>query len=88
MSLNHPTVVVADADPTSRAVLQNCLVDAGFPVSSACTGGDVLVLCDIEPPDALIVDGRFPDMDAFELCDRVRHGWQRCDAIHRQWCRR
>jgi|GEM_PF-3275279 len=73
MLLNRPTVVVADADPISRTILQNCLVDAGFPVRVAGTAEDVLVLCDMEPPDALIVDGPFPDMDAFELCDRVRH---------------
>ncbi len=67
------SIVVADSQAASRNLLQRQLEDAGFPVRAASTAEDVLLLCDIELPDVLIVDAQLTGMDGYEVCERVRH---------------
>ena len=67
------SIVVADSQAASRNLLQRQLEDAGFSVRAASTAEDVLLLCDIELPDVLIVDAQLTGMDGYEVCERVRH---------------
>jgi DNA-binding response OmpR family regulator len=57
----------------SRHALQAHLEEAGYGVQTAGNGEDIIVLCDIDPPDVLIMDVHLPDMDGFEVCEYVRH---------------
>ena len=68
------SIVVADSQAASRNLVQRQLEDAGFPVRTASTAEDVLLLCDLEMPDVLIVDAQLSGMDGYEVCERVRHG--------------
>ncbi len=73
MSRHSRQIVLADPQRASRRTLCQQLEDAGFCVQTATTGGDVILLCDIDPPDILIIDVDLPDMDGFEVCEYVRH---------------
>ncbi|MHC4695621.1 MAG: response regulator [Planctomycetota bacterium] len=66
-------ILVADDEGTSRNALRHQLVDAGYHVCTTTFGSDVILLCDLDPPDVLIMDVNLPDMDGFEVCERVRH---------------
>jgi CheY-like chemotaxis protein len=66
-------ILVADNEDTSRNALRQQLVNAGYNVCTTTSGAEVILLCDHDPPDVLIMDVRLPDMDGFEVCERVRH---------------
>ena len=73
MSRKPHRILVADEEDLSRNALRHHLVDAGYQVCTTTSGEDVVMLCDVDPPDVLIVDVHLPDMDGFEVCERVRH---------------
>ncbi len=66
-------VLVADSDQSVRKDLAWHLEDVGYEVVPAANGGDVLMQCEIDPPDAVIIDVRLPDMDGYEVCTQLRH---------------
>lgn len=73
MKPKKPRILLLDAQRSTRQALSRHLDAAGYPVCTVSTGTDALVVCDIDPPDILIMDTQLPDMDGFELCERVRH---------------
>jgi len=72
MNRQVPRVLVADDQPSARAALCQELERAGYAVQIAEDGGDVLLVCDLDPPDVLVMDLNLPDMDGFEVCACVR----------------
>lgn len=66
-------VLVADSNQSNRKHLTRHLADGGFCVIPAASGGDVLLQCEIDPPDVLVIDAALVDMDGYELCSRLRH---------------
>ena len=36
-------------------------------------------MCDMAPPDILIMDVHLPDMDGFDVCEYVRHETRDCE---------
>lgn len=73
MKQHPPRVLVADSDITARAALRKQLEGAGYPVCTVSSGEDAILMCDIDPPEVLILDVNLPDMDGFEVCERIRH---------------
>ncbi|MGB2984791.1 MAG: response regulator [Phycisphaerae bacterium] len=73
MSRTSPRIVLADPQRSSQRLLRRQLEDAGFHVEIAANGSEVILLCEIDPPDILILDVDLPDMDGFEVCAYVRH---------------
>ena len=74
MARKPQRILIADGEDTSRNALRHQLIDAGYHVCTTTCGADVVLLCDLDPPDVLIMDVNLPDMDGFEVCERVRHG--------------
>ena len=74
MKQRPPRVLVADSDVTTRAALRRQFEGAGYPVCTVSSGEDAILMCDIDPPEVLILDVHLPDMDGFDVCERVRHG--------------
>ncbi|UCC30553.1 MAG: response regulator transcription factor [Phycisphaerales bacterium] len=73
MSRESPRILLADPQTASRHALQVRLEDAGYTVDTVASGSDVILMCDVDPPDILILDVHLPDMDGFEVCEYVRH---------------
>ncbi len=73
MQPTPPRILVADNDPAGRANLRRQLQYAGYEVSFAECGSDVIWDCYDSPPDVLILDVDLPDMDGFEVCEYLRH---------------
>jgi two-component system cell cycle response regulator len=70
---------VADSDPSRLEQVHQQLVAAGHRVQLAQTGSEVVYACEVDPPDVLVLDANLPDMDGFEVCERVRRETRESD---------
>ncbi len=68
-----PRILVADSDVAARKALTWHLQDAGYYVVPAASAADVLLQCEVEPPEVIIMDVRLPDMDGYDACVQLRH---------------
>jgi two-component system, NtrC family, response regulator AtoC len=65
--------MVADDDPTIRALLRSFLENEGFAVAEARTGREVLKSIDDESkPDLLLMDIRMPELSGMEVLQRLK----------------
>ncbi len=67
-----PTVVVIEDDPGSRELLTVHLTAAGLVVTSAESGTEGLAMVRETLPDAVILDIRLPDLDGWDLLERLK----------------
>jgi len=65
-------VLIVDDEPTNRLTLQMILEKAGCAVSVASCGSEALKMAQQNPPDLAIVDVMMPEMDGFEVCQRLK----------------
>ncbi|MBI4306324.1 MAG: response regulator [Chloroflexi bacterium] len=57
------TVLVADDDPDVRLVLAVILERAGYSVTEASNGAEVLEIVEKDPPDLILLDFAMPKLD-------------------------
>jgi two-component system KDP operon response regulator KdpE len=67
-----PRVLQIDSSPWDGELMAAVLVDRGYIVQLAAEGLVGLGLLEREPPDAVILDPVLPDVDGFDLCQRIR----------------
>lgn len=60
-------VLVADPDPFNLRLLHEACEAAGYDVSTAADGPDVLAMVARQPPDLLVLDAKMSEIDAFEI---------------------
>ena len=65
-------VLAVDDNPDSLELLDVALSAAGARVRTAASGAAALALLDRETPDVLLCDLAMPDMDGFEMLERIR----------------
>ncbi|HEU5318617.1 MAG TPA: response regulator transcription factor [Chloroflexota bacterium] len=65
-------VLLADGDPDLVELLTYALRREGMGVLAAADGQAVLQGFAAERPDLLLLDGRLPGVDGFEVCRRIR----------------
>lgn len=68
----RPRLLLIEDDAALRRSLVLTLADEGFEVQEARDGREGLRGVDTKP-DAVLLDLGLPDIDGFELCDRLRH---------------
>jgi CheY-like chemotaxis protein len=68
------SVLIADDDPASRALLADFLAGLGFAVRTAADGAAALEQLRRQPPDAIITDLVMPHVDGIELIRVARAG--------------
>ena len=64
-------VLTIDDDPVARDLVTNALRPEGFEVVAAASGREGLDLALEQPPDLVICDLLMPDMDGYEVVDRL-----------------
>jgi DNA-binding response OmpR family regulator len=72
MRTTAATVLVVEDDPTLRLMLQRLLEQEGYLVNVAGSGAAALVLAGETAPDLLVLDVGLPDMDGFDVMQRLR----------------
>jgi two-component system KDP operon response regulator KdpE len=66
------TILVVDDEPAILRALNSALTSGGYAVSQALTGQSAIDMVAVDPPDAILLDLRLPDIDGVEVCRRVR----------------
>ena len=67
-----PNVAVVEDDAELRLVLERGLRSAGFEVTLAGTGGELLAAAERSKPDAFVVDIGLPDSDGRDVVQALR----------------
>ena len=68
----HRTVVVIDDDPLDLDLVEAILAPEGYTVARAGSGEEGVRLVRHEHPLVVLLDLRMPDMDGFEVAERLR----------------
>ncbi|WBB78017.1 SpoIIE family protein phosphatase [Micromonospora sp. WMMD882] len=76
------TVLVVDDSRTKRYLLVSWLTRAGFRTLEAETGGEALDRVGAEPIDLVVLDVRLPDINGFEICERIKAAHPVLPVIH------
>ncbi|MFD2110483.1 diguanylate cyclase [Thiorhodococcus fuscus] len=66
------TILIVDDAPENLNLLGRILEDADYRVRRQPTGHMGLTSALTAPPDLILLDIRLPDIDGFELCDRLK----------------
>src|SRR5262249_31535069 len=66
-------VLVVDDDVDLLNLMSYALRREGYDVLAAVDGEQALCRWETEHPDIVLLDGRLPGMDGFEVCRRIRH---------------
>jgi len=74
--MNVAHVLVIDDEPQILRALRTILQAKHFKVTLASTGEEGLALAAAQLPDVIILDLSLPDMDGFEVCERLREWTQ------------
>ena len=66
-----PVILVVDDAPESIDVLRGVLAEQ-YQVKAAIHGSVALSLIEASPPDLILLDVMMPDLDGFEVCQRIK----------------
>ena len=70
--LDGVAVLVVDDQPADLDLVREILERYGARVQTASSAGAALAAFEKHPPDVLVADINMPDMDGYELIERVR----------------
>jgi phosphoserine phosphatase RsbU/P len=73
-------ILVVDDEPTARMLIRRTLEKGGYRVLEAAGGRAALDLAAAALPSVALVDAMMPDMDGFELCERLKSHKQTGDV--------
>ncbi|MCM8812976.1 MAG: diguanylate cyclase [Candidatus Omnitrophica bacterium] len=65
-------ILIVEDNPRDMEFLQTTLASVPYSVISAATGEKALSCVEDESPDLVILDILLPDIDGFEVCQRIR----------------
>ncbi|HIK28701.1 MAG: PleD family two-component system response regulator [Oscillatoriaceae bacterium SKW80] len=65
-------ILVIDDHPDNLRVLSAMLSKQGYHVRKALNGKIALIACEVTPPDLILLDINMPDMDGYEVCQRLK----------------
>jgi len=65
-------VLVVDDHPDTLDLLTAILSDAGYEVVGALTGGDGLMVLEVESPDVILLDVQMPGLHGMDVLRRLR----------------
>ncbi len=81
MIAEKPTVLVADDEDNIRYLVESALQLAGMETIGADDGRVALKLATDHRPDLIVLDVMMPDLDGFEVLQRLRDGGSRTPVI-------
>ncbi len=65
-------ILIVEDEPDIALVLQTRLQSVGFATHAEATGASALAYASGHRPDLVILDLKLPDMEGYEVCQRLR----------------
>ncbi|MBE9180338.1 response regulator [Oculatella sp. LEGE 06141] len=65
-------ILIVDDSPDNLRVLSNTLLEQGYEVRCVKSGSMALIGVQASPPDLILLDIRMPNMDGYEVCQRLK----------------
>lgn len=65
-------ILLIDDDPDFSTMLQTLLRGRDFQVGAVFSGEDGIETCRVDSPDIVVLDLLMPEMDGWEVCERIR----------------
>ncbi len=72
-------ILIVDDTPDNLRLLSSTLTEHGYKVRSVINGAMALMGAQAAPPDLIVLDIKMPDMDGYEVCQRLKENHQICD---------
>jgi len=66
------TILIVDDEPIGREILARLLLNPNYELLFASNGAEALAQVDKLIPDLILLDVMMPEMDGFEVCQRLR----------------
>ncbi|MBX7255191.1 MAG: two-component system response regulator [Candidatus Hydrogenedentes bacterium] len=68
----QPVLLIVDDIPGNIELMRRLLAPKGYEVREATGGKVALEMVGIDPPDVILLDLIMPDMNGFEVCERLK----------------
>ena len=72
MSVMSAKLLIVDDEPATVQMIETFIQINGYSSATAYSGTDGLTMLELEKPDLVILDLMMPDMEGFEVCQRMR----------------
>ncbi|MGB8702327.1 MAG: response regulator [Thermosynechococcaceae cyanobacterium] len=69
-------LLIVDDTPDNLRLLSSTLTERGYKVRSVINGAMALMGAQAAPPDLIMLDIKMPDMDGYEVCQRLKENPQ------------
>jgi two-component system, sensor histidine kinase and response regulator len=66
------SILIVDDTPNNLRLLASMLTQQGYKVHSAISGAVALTAVKVVNPDLIVLDINMPEMDGYEVCDRLK----------------
>lgn len=66
------TILIVDDEPNNLKVLHNLLTQNDYIVRAARSGAAAIETVQLDPPDLILLDIKMPQMDGYEVCQRLK----------------
>jgi sigma-B regulation protein RsbU (phosphoserine phosphatase) len=66
------SILIVDDTPANLRLLSQMLAEQGYHVRPVPDGPLALAAVQAEPPDLILLDIRMPEMDGYQICDRLK----------------
>ena len=65
-------LLIVDDKPANLRLLASMLVEQGYKVRSAINGPLAITATQVAPPDMILLDINMPEMNGYEVCERLK----------------
>jgi len=65
-------ILIVDDTPANLRLLAQMLSEQGYSVRAVTSGARALESLRVTPPNLILLDIRMPDMDGYEVCERIK----------------
>lgn len=79
MTIQKENLLIIDDTLESLQLLANTLSEQGYKVRGAAKAQMAIRTARLSPPDLILLDIKMPEMDGYEVCERLKSTQETCD---------
>ncbi|GAB4191311.1 MAG: hypothetical protein Fur006_34330 [Coleofasciculaceae cyanobacterium] len=77
--MSKANILIVDDTPDNLSLLSTRLTERGYHVRSAIDGSMAIREAQAAPPDLILLDIKMPDMDGYEVCQKLKADRHTCE---------